>query len=148
MARRTASCSTTPAHSIRNKNGAALPSMIGISGPSSSTTALSISAPANAAIRCSTVPIVVPSPFDRTVQSGEAIVFTQLARISAPASVRRNTIPVSGGAGRKVILTFRPECSPTPRQPIGVFSVCCDAVVISPNMRRTSRDFPPWRVAH
>ncbi len=35
--------------------GAALPSITGTSGPSSSTTALSISSPANAAIRCSTV---------------------------------------------------------------------------------------------
>src|SRR6267378_7166846 len=119
--------------------------MIGTSGPSNSTTALSISAPANAASRCSTVPIVIPSPFDNTVHSGAAIVFTQLAWISAPASVRQNTIPVSGGAGRKVILTFRPEWRPTPRHPIGVFSVCCDAVVISPNMRQTSRKLSPTK---
>jgi len=40
-----ASSSATPAHSIRNANGAALPSMAGTSGPLSSTMALSISRP-------------------------------------------------------------------------------------------------------
>jgi hypothetical protein len=52
---------------------------------------------------------VIPSPFDNTVHRGDSIALTQLARISAPASARRNTIPVSGAAGIKVIVTFRPE---------------------------------------
>ena len=46
-----------PARSIISMNGAALPSMIGTSGPSNSTTALSTWLPASAAIRCSIVPI-------------------------------------------------------------------------------------------
>jgi hypothetical protein len=33
-------------------------------------------------------------------------------------------MPVSGGAGRKVIAIFCPECSPIPRHPIAVFNVC------------------------
>ena len=109
IARRTAPCSTMPAHSIRNRKGAALPSMIGTSDPSSSTIALSISAPASAAITCSTVPILIPSPSHSTVQRGDSIVLAQFARISAVESVRRNTIPVSGGAGCKVIATLWPE---------------------------------------
>ena len=46
---------------------------------------------------------------DNTVQSGDSIAFAQLARICAPASRRRNTIPVPGTAGDRVISTRRPE---------------------------------------
>ena len=69
MTRRGAFCSTSPAHSIRKTKGAALPSIAGTSGPSSSTTALSISSPAKAAIRCSTVAIEMPLPLASVVQS-------------------------------------------------------------------------------
>ena len=52
-----------PAHSNRKENGAAEPSMIGTSGPSTSISALSTPAPARAAIRCSIVPTrAEPSP--------------------------------------------------------------------------------------
>ena len=60
IAMRGAACSRMPAHSIRNANGAALPSMMGISGPLISTRALSMPRPAKAAIRCSMVRIETP----------------------------------------------------------------------------------------
>ena len=109
IACRGASCSTIPAHSIRNTNGAALPSMIGTSGPSSSTIALSTAAPAKAAIRCSTVPTIVPPPSDSIVQRVESTAFSHTARISAPVSVRRKTIPVPATAGTRLIATRCPE---------------------------------------
>jgi hypothetical protein len=56
-----ADCSTIPADCSRNTNGAALPSMIGISGPATSMCRLSIPRPASADITCSTVEIDVPS---------------------------------------------------------------------------------------
>ncbi len=60
IARRGASCATIPAQSIRNTKGSELPSMMGSSGPLTSTTTLSRPLPAKAAIRCSTVDTVVP----------------------------------------------------------------------------------------
>jgi hypothetical protein len=133
MARRGASCSATPAHSMRKTNGAALPSMIGTSGPSSSTTTLSISAPASAAMRCSTVPMVSPSPLLKVVHSEDSTAFRQLAAISAPpptTSVRRKTMPLSGAAGSNVMDAFTPEWRPTPRQWIGFLIVCCCTMFI------------------
>ena len=56
------------------------------------------------ALYCSVVPIMV-SP-----------TFSACARMSTGCrrSVRRNTMPVSGAAGRRVIRTFLPVCRPTP----------------------------------
>src|SRR6266550_4039659 len=50
-----------PADCNRKTNGPALPSMIGISGPATSTCKLSIPSPASADIKCSTVEIDAPS---------------------------------------------------------------------------------------
>ena len=100
MARRGASCSTIPAHSMRNTKGAALPSMIGSSPPSTSTYRLSIPQPLRAANRCSTVAIVAPLPSPSVVHIRSSTTFSTWAAISSPlppASVRRNTIPVLAG---------------------------------------------------
>ena len=132
MARRGMSCSTTPAHSIRNTNGAALPSMIGISGPLISTIALSTAQPDSAAIRCSMVPTLTPSALPIVVLRWVSTTLSQRARISAPlaaASVRRNTMPVSGAAGHKVMVTLMPECNPVPVQLIAFLSVCWSALL-------------------
>ena len=67
MTRRGRDCSTTSALSIKDTNGAALPSMIGTSGPSISIRALSMAHPERAAIRCSTVPTVTPSELPTVV---------------------------------------------------------------------------------
>src|ERR1051325_9920765 len=108
--------------------------MIGTSGPSSSTTALSIPQPASAAIRCSIVPTRIPSPFDSTVDKFDSHVLDQSARISAPASIRRNTIPASGGAGYIRIVTGLPQCSPIPRHAAAALNVRCGAIPMSPRM--------------
>ena len=50
-------------------NGLALPSMIGISGASTSMIILSIPKPANAAFKCSTVETRTPCSFTSAVQS-------------------------------------------------------------------------------
>ena len=126
---RGASCSTIPAQSSRNTNGAAEPSRIGGSGPSTSTTALSMPQPASAAITCSTVPIRAPSLSASTVARRVSTTRSKRAGMSTPRSVRRNTMPWSAGAGRKVRLTRLSGCSPTPTQPIGAFSVCWHHVV-------------------
>ena len=43
-------------------------------------------------------------------------------------------MPVSGAAGRIVMTTFWPQCSPTPWQPIADLKVRCCAIPMSPNM--------------
>ena len=113
-----------PADCSRNTNGAALPSMMGNSGASTSTNALSIPRPANADIRCSTVAIrIVPAA------SVVAIVVSPTWRTSAGistdglTSTRVNTMPVSTGAGRSVTTTFSPVCMPTPVARIVFFNV-------------------------
>ena len=58
-------CSTVPAHSIRRTNGWALPSIAGTSGPLISTSTLSISQAASAAIRCSIIRTVAATPATR-----------------------------------------------------------------------------------
>src|SRR5260221_7563665 len=107
-------CSSMPADCSRNTKGPALPSMIGTSGALSSTRALSMPSPANADSRCSTVetrappvPSVVPSVVSPTLAA-------RAGMSAAPGrSVRWNTRPVSGCAGRTVISTLRPVCIPT-----------------------------------
>ena len=124
------SCASTPAQSSRNTNCAADPSRIGGSGPSTSTTTLSMPQPASAAMTCSTVLIRAPSCAS-TVESRVSATQSKRAGMSAPISVRRKTMPWSVVAGRKVRLTRCPECRPTPTQPIGDFSVCWHHVVVS-----------------
>ncbi len=76
----------------------------------------------NAAITCSTVPTRASgrSGRDNTVHSRVSLTQSNRAGISTPRSRRRNTIPVSAGAGRSVSVTACPSCSPTPLQPIGL----------------------------
>ena len=138
IARRGASCASVPTPWIRRTNGAALPSMIGTSGPSSSTTALSMRLPARAASKCSTVATWTPSRLESTVESADSMLLLQSARISAPASDRRKTMPLSGPAGCRIIVTGCPQCNPIPRQLTALRKVRCDAIPISPNMRNQS----------
>ena len=69
MKRRPAACGRRPARSSSRTNGSAEPSMIGISGPSSSTSALSMPDMTRAAIRCSMVATVTPASLVITVPS-------------------------------------------------------------------------------
>ena len=104
-----------PADWIRNTNGEDEPSRIGTSAASISSQTLSMPRPHRADIKCSTVPTRTPStsrqehmrvsPTNRAL----ALMSTGVSR-----STRRNTIPVSGAAGRSVKVTLRPECRPTP----------------------------------
>jgi hypothetical protein len=70
---------------------------------------LSTPAPAKAAIKCSIVPTILPALSDSIVQPAESIAFSHEARISAPLSVLRKTIPVAGAAGINFIETRCPE---------------------------------------
>ena len=119
-----AACSSMPADWMRKTNVPALPSMIGTSSAETSTNALSMPSPANAAMRCSTVEMRVPS-FSMTVAM--TVLETLVARAGTAGlpgrSVRQKTMPASTGAGRKAIVTFSPVCSPTPVARTIVFSV-------------------------
>ena len=94
-----AACSTMPADCSRNTNGPALPSMIGSSGPATSTCRLSMPSPASADIRCSTVEIDAPSACERRRQPRVADV-RRVRGNRRPArgrSMRWNTMPGVGG---------------------------------------------------
>ena len=55
-------------------------------------------------------------------------------------------MPWSTGAGRSVRLTRQPECSPTPTQPIGAFSV---RLLTAPKQLRVGlRGKPKWQTVH
>src|SRR5438105_11310847 len=45
-------------------------------------------------------------------------------------SVRRKTIPESGGAGRRVMRTFLPVCKPTPVARMEFFRVLCPTIFL------------------
>ena len=101
-------CSSMPADCSRKTNGPALPSMIGTSSAERSTYALSIPKPANADIKCSTVATFAPDcGFSIRVDIRVSFTFRACARtIGLPGkSVRQNTMPVSGAAGRISIST-------------------------------------------
>ena len=124
-----ASCSTMPADCSRKTNGAALPSMIGSSGPATSMCMLSMPRPAHADSTCSTVEIDTPSCFsdvERRVSptwSASAGIDTDCAR-----STRWKTIPVSGAAGRMTRSTRAPVCTPTPVVLLADLSVRCFSI--------------------
>ena len=96
-------CGTRPTESIAATNWAAEPSMIGISGPSISTSALSTPRPASAAIRCSTVATVAPVAIaehgaERGLRDVRPFRLDQaLAPVGRP--VRKKTTPESTSAG-------------------------------------------------
>ena len=101
--------------------------MIGISAESISTYKLSIPKPASADSKCSTVDTLMLSGFIKQVHkvvsptaSGAALISTTGSR-----SIRRKTIPVFIGAGRRVTCTFSPLCSPTPTVETLSFNVRC-----------------------
>ena len=102
------------------------PSMIGTSGPSRRTTASLIPHPANAAIRCSTVPTETPKSFDSRVHSIVSQTRSNRAGIRPfGTSVRSNTIPVLASAGITFILTLCPPCKPTPVSSTDFAKVLC-----------------------
>ena len=67
------------------------------------------------------------SPRPRLVESVVSPTFSARAGISATGetSVRRNTMPLSIGAGLSVRNTFSPVCNPTPVALIGLRNVLC-----------------------
>ena len=100
---------------MRQTNGAAEPSTIGISGPSTSTRQLSIPMPSSAASTCSTVEMrAVPTP--TLVESIVSTTRSLRAGISTPRSMRTNVMPASAGAGASVRVAGLPEWRPTPVQ--------------------------------
>jgi len=129
MKRLAADCSTIPAERIRKTKVPAEPSRIGNSGASTSTKRLSIPRPESADIRCSTVATrtstgsscCAPGVFGAVMAlSVEAIRVSLTApgcaaiRTGGSRSVRTNTMPVSGGAGRRDRRTRTPPCRPIP----------------------------------
>jgi hypothetical protein len=101
--------------------------MIGTSGPSSSTTQLSIDRAARAAIRCSMVETRTSAALLMTVpswvwQTASAFTATRLSR--SWTSVRTKTIPLSIGAGRTATRTCSPVCRPIPAKITGPATVC------------------------
>ena len=124
MKRFGAFCSSMPADWSRNTKWPALPSMIGTSAALTSTSALSMPRPANADSRCSTVETFDLAPVQRRAQHGVADVLrVRLDVDGSGRSVRRKMIRCPADAGRKVISTFLPVCSPTPVARIEFFSV-------------------------
>src|SRR5690606_4994613 len=86
-----------PALSSAATKRAALPSMIGISGPSISTTALSRPRAAKAASTCSTVDTLAPSLLASTVQRRVSVTWSHFAGMTlsrSVMSVRRKVMPV------------------------------------------------------
>ena len=94
---------TRPVASMAATNSAALPSMIGISGPSISTSTLSRPRPAQADIRCSMVATEAEAPSPMTVHSSVALTLVCLAWMSCEGASsrpwRRKTIPELGAGG-------------------------------------------------
>src|SRR6266487_3520054 len=126
--RRAAGSATMPASSIACTKGAALPSMIGASGPSSSTMALSTPSPHSAAMMCSIVETPGPEASPSTVASSVAVTDRALARISRcrlPPTQRMKTTPVPASAGCNVSVTGSPEWTPIPETAARLRSVVC-----------------------
>jgi len=94
-----------PPRSIASMKGFALPSMIGVSGPSISTRALSTPSAAKADIRCSMVETVAPALLAMTVQRRVSATVLQRAAMTlsrSVISVRTKTMPLPTGAGCSV----------------------------------------------
>src|SRR5579885_3903301 len=121
---------------MASTKGAALPSMIGTSGPSISTTTLSTLSPRSAASRCSAVEHSGPLASPRTVANSVAVTARTSARISRSmepsAATRWKTIPASSSAGCSVRVTGRPEWTPMPERAVWSRSVVCLAPFINP----------------
>ena len=121
------------------------PSMIGISGPSISTTALSTPDMTRAAIRCSMVETVTPAALVITVpswvlQTASPLTGTRLSR--SCTSVRTKTTPEPAGAGSTATRACTPVWTPTPENRTGLSTVCWyarSATMEAPGSRTTER---------
>jgi hypothetical protein len=106
---------------------------MGTSSPEISTTRLSMPRPAQADIRCSMVCTLGAdgSPPALIVEamrvSHTARAFTGMSTGEA-RSMRRNTMPWPGGAGRSVSSTFWPLCTPTPTARVIDLRVRCPSI--------------------
>src|SRR5262249_32625960 len=117
-------------------NGAALPSMIGASGPSISTKALSTPSPDSAANTCSAVDTSGPDASPSTVANSVAVtafISAQISQSCRPSMrVRMNRRPLPASAGCNVRGTGKPELAPTPGKAVRSRSVGCLATFILP----------------
>ena len=142
-----ASCSSMPALCSRKTKAAAEPSRIGTSSAVMSTTRLSRPRPAQAESRCSTVLTFGPPgspPGDSVVASRVSLtaVGSTLTATGCGRSTRRNTMPWSGGAGRRINSTRCPPCTPTPTARVMALSVRCfsmTGIVPDPARRRATK---------
>ena len=128
--RRGAFCNSIPALCNKKTKDAADPSKMGTSSAVMSTYRLSIPKPAQADIRCSTV-CTLASPCDKVEAKRVSVTAFAETAISTTwgKSMRRNTIPVSGAAGRKVISTRWPLCKPTPTARVRDLRVLCWSIL-------------------
>ncbi|MNL51256.1 hypothetical protein D3C87_1743390 [compost metagenome] len=113
----------------------ALPSMIGISGPSISTSTLSRPRPEQADIRCSMVDTDAELRSPMTVQSSVALTFVCLAWISwggmPSMPVRRKTTPELALEGFRQMLAGAPEWTPIPVRVTAARKVVCRSKLMS-----------------
>lgn len=87
---------------------------------------LSSPRPAQADMRCSTVcTLAPPAPMVEAMRVSTTAVAVMGMSTGSGRSTRRNTIPVSGWAGRSVNSTRWPLCSPTPTARVRVLMVRC-----------------------
>ncbi len=103
MERRLADWRTRPARSIASTKGAALPSMIGTSGPSISTRTLSTPRPARAARRCSMVATEPVAVSPMMVQSSVALTAScraSMSRSRPPSRPVRRKVDAGVDIGR------------------------------------------------
>jgi len=111
MKLRAASWRRRPAWSSTWMKTCAEPSRIGTSGPSSSTTALSMARADMAAIRCSMVETLAPASLAITVPRRvwpTASAETRMALSPSLMSVRMKVTPASMAAGRTTTRTWAP----------------------------------------
>jgi len=125
-------CGRVPTFLSILTNGRALPSMMGTSKESISTTALSSPMPQNADIRCSMVETVLPlSPMVVARVVSQTDLKSAGIGLAFGRSFRTKTMPVSAEAGLICILTLRPVCRPMLEQNISFFKVRCKCMLLS-----------------
>src|SRR3569623_15707 len=102
--------------------------------------------PANADSRCSTVEMRT-SPSISDVDKVVSPTFSARARISTGGfiSTRRNTMPASTAAGRRVRYTFSPLWRPTPVARITFFSVLCLLIRVTLSVSPAGTTPRVWR---
>ncbi len=128
------SCTLIPTFFSKYIKGPALPSMMGISGPSNVMRALSIPMPARADMRCSTVETMWPL-WPMVVASLVSNTFSRRARMwgEPGRSLRQKRTPLLGGSGLMLMMIFLPVWRPIPVQPISPSTVrWCRGIDSSP----------------